>query len=57
MTPLSKESLEPLFTKNLKMKAAWWIPSLEKHWLPFSTNDCAGALIRPSSARLKLRMA
>jgi hypothetical protein len=57
MTPLSKESLEPLFAKNLKTKAAWWIPSLEKHWLPFGTNDCPGALIRPSSARLKLRMA
>jgi hypothetical protein len=58
-TPLNKESLEPLFAKNLRTKVGWWIPSLVKHWLPFVTNDCPGALllIRPNSARLKLRMA
>jgi hypothetical protein len=31
MTPLNKESLEPLYAKRFKAKAAWWIPSLEKH--------------------------
>jgi hypothetical protein len=35
MMPLSKQSLGPLFAKHLKMKAARWIPSLERHWLPF----------------------
>jgi hypothetical protein len=44
MMPLSKEFLGNLFAKHLKVKAAWWIPSLEKNWLPFGTNDCPGAL-------------
>jgi hypothetical protein len=57
--PLNKESLEPLLTKNPETKVVWWIPSLVKLWLPFITNDCSEALlpIRPSSARLRLKMA
>jgi hypothetical protein len=57
MMPLSKQSLGPLFVKHLKAKAAWWIPSLERHWLPFGTNDCPGGLNQSSRARQKLRMA
>jgi hypothetical protein len=55
-TPLIKESLEPLFTKHLGTKVAWWTLSLAKLWLPFVTNDCPETLllIQPSSARLKL---